>query len=89
MLDFGERCGRFDFRRDQPVFGVVGEPVAALYRLRCRGKIGWSGITDCEEGDWYGLVRSSLYGEGERREIVPVKWGRVLTAHCHSVFHIE
>ena len=80
MLDCGEHHVGFDFGCGRAVISIVGEIARGLYPDRCRGEVGWSGVTDCEHGDWYRFVRSPLDDECERRKIVCIEWSVILTA---------
>lgn len=76
---------------DRTVLSIVGEIVRGPYVDRCRGEIRWSdiAITNCEPGDWDGLVRSAFDGENKRCEIVSIHWGDKLIACCYPMFRGE
>ena len=90
MFDCGEHRAGFDLHCVRPIISIVGEIVPGrLCRVRCRGEIGWSGVIECEPGDWYRFIRSPLDNECERRKKVQIEWGSILTVCRYLVFRIE
>jgi len=89
VSDLDMHCVGFDIHCNWPVLSIIGKLVPARYSFGCCGEISWSGVTNCEDCNWYGLVRGRLDGKNEGREIVFVKWCHVLAIRCSPVFHIK
>lgn len=79
----------FYFRCDWPTNCIIGEIVTGRYFFRQYVEICWSGITDCEPGDWDRFVDGLVDDEGEHWEFVLDERGIVFVGHRHPVYHVE
>ena len=78
-----------DFHCGWPTRSIIGEIVMGQYPGGFHVEISWTGIDDCECGDWDRCVRGLVDDKGECRELVPSEWSVIYLAHRHPVYRVE